>query len=104
MKYYILSKKWTQREDQVLTWWGPDHSGYVYDLDKAGLYTKEDAEGVAYGTHGAHVPVSEEDVNKMARRMVRKEDDALAILYDKAHGYDYRAESRPLDKHCHNCG
>lgn len=28
--------------DYIL-WWGPDNNGYTYDLDRAGLYSKQDA-------------------------------------------------------------
>lgn len=27
-------------------WWGPDHSGYTTDIDKAGRYTKAEADKI----------------------------------------------------------
>jgi len=38
--YLILSLKWSDGLDR-LNWWGPDNSGYCYDIDKAGRYTGE---------------------------------------------------------------
>jgi hypothetical protein len=35
--YLILSLKWSDGLDK-LNWWGPDNSGYCYDIDKAGRY------------------------------------------------------------------
>jgi hypothetical protein len=35
--YLILSLKWSDGLDK-LNWWGPDNSGYTYDIDKAGRY------------------------------------------------------------------
>lgn len=104
MKYYILSKKWTRREDENLTWWGPDQQGYVYDINKAGLYSKEDAFSICKGIHGAGMPVSEEDVNKLSTVMVYKSDEARKLLYSDFEGYNYQEESRPNPKHCENCG
>jgi DNA-directed RNA polymerase subunit RPC12/RpoP len=38
--YLILSLKWSDGLDK-LNWWGPNNSGYAYDIDKAGRYTAE---------------------------------------------------------------
>ena len=102
--YYILSRKWTKREDENLTWWGPDQSGYVYDIDKAGIYSKEEAFSISNGVHGSSIPVSVADVNRLTTRMVYKSDEALKILYSKHSEYNYRDESRPAPKHCEHCG
>lgn len=37
--YLILSIKWSR--GGVLTWWGPNNSGYVTDLHSAGVYSAE---------------------------------------------------------------
>lgn len=42
--YYILSLKWTRGDDNI-TWWGPDCSGYTWDLSVAGRYTEERVKG-----------------------------------------------------------
>ena len=43
-EYFILSLKWTRREDNI-TWWGPNCSGYTWNLDGAGRYTEERVRG-----------------------------------------------------------
>lgn len=39
--FYILSLKWTRRED-CITWWRPESSGYTWLLEQAGKYTEDD--------------------------------------------------------------
>lgn len=39
--YYIQDRRTFVGNSVV--WWGPDYGGYVTDIDKAGLYTKEEA-------------------------------------------------------------
>lgn len=104
--FYILSKKWTARKDETLTWWCPDQKGYTTNIDRAGIYSEEDALSICRGCHGASVPVSCEDVKAFATRQVGKQNETLKWLYDKFEGqeYDYKEESRPIPKHCENCG
>lgn len=45
-EYYILSLKWTRRDD-CITWWGPDNSGYTWLLEQAGRYTEADVKARA---------------------------------------------------------
>lgn len=40
-EFYILSLKWTRREN-VVTWWRSDHSGYTYCLEFAGRYSAQE--------------------------------------------------------------
>lgn len=44
MEYFILSLKWTRRDD-CITWWGPNCSGYTWLLDEAGRYSEERVAG-----------------------------------------------------------
>lgn len=39
-EYFILSVK-EPLDRETLLWWGPDNSGYTYQLDKAGRYSRE---------------------------------------------------------------
>ena len=41
-KYYIICKRHAYRQDHAVLFWGKDKSGYSYNLDDAGVYTKED--------------------------------------------------------------
>jgi hypothetical protein len=43
-EFYILSLKWTRTKDNLLTWWGPNDSGYVFRLECAGRYSAEQVE------------------------------------------------------------
>jgi hypothetical protein len=40
--FYILSLKWTR--DEMITWWGPNNSGYSRLLSQAGRYSREAVE------------------------------------------------------------
>lgn len=40
-EYYVLSLKWTRRED-CITWWRPNAAGYTWLLEHAGRYTESD--------------------------------------------------------------
>lgn len=40
-EHYILSLKWTRTNEECVTWWGPDNSGYVISLANAGRYSEE---------------------------------------------------------------
>lgn len=44
-KNYVVWYTGNYNGDCVI-WWGPDRSGYVTDLDKAGRYTEEEAKSI----------------------------------------------------------
>jgi len=50
-------------------WWGKNRSGYTCDIDKAGLYTEEDAMG-QFNSRETDVPWKQEDVEKAVKRLV----------------------------------
>jgi hypothetical protein len=41
-QFLILSLKWSK--GGILTWWGPNNSNYVTDIDDAGRYTRDQVE------------------------------------------------------------
>lgn len=43
-EYYIQDTRFYWGD--YVVWWGPNNSGYTVDLDKAGLYTLEEAERI----------------------------------------------------------
>ena len=49
MKYLIESMEHTY--DDTLVWWKPKHTGYTCDLNKAGRYSKEEAEKICSGAN-----------------------------------------------------
>jgi len=50
MTYYILCKRHGYKKDHAMLFWGPNNQGYFYDLNKAGLYTSEQASKFPYPT------------------------------------------------------
>jgi len=56
--FYVLSLKWSKSTDRVLTWWGPNNSGYAFRLESAGRYTQAeiDAERGTTTTARARAP------------------------------------------------
>jgi hypothetical protein len=42
---YLILHTFTVNGDCAV-WWGPDHRGYTTDIDKAGRYTKEEADAI----------------------------------------------------------
>ena len=53
--YYIICKRHGYRQDHAMLFWGPDNSGYYYDLNKAGKYTAEQAKTFVHPTDDAPV-------------------------------------------------
>jgi len=41
--FYILSAYHSRPRDGMLTWWGPESCGYVFDLNRAGKYSEEES-------------------------------------------------------------
>ena len=50
-KYYILCKRHGYRKDYAMLFWGPKGCNYYYDLNKAGLYTKEEIDKILEYAH-----------------------------------------------------
>jgi hypothetical protein len=84
--YYILDAR--SCVGNCALWWGPDGKGYVCELDKAGLYTLEDA-----NSHRAtDIPVHRTIAEKRAVRHVRWEP-----LHSAGVGiYDAQSGKRPV--------
>lgn len=73
-KYFILSIKHTKADSNcnrgVCVWWAHDKRGYVWNLQEAGVYEKEDAEEVEKSTHGDNVAVRCVDAWKQINTVV----------------------------------
>lgn len=80
-QFYIVSLKWSEKSDGLITLWGPDNSGYVYRIERAGRYSAPDVKASAfYYNNGANtmavpcevidaltIPVSESKSHKIDR-------------------------------------
>jgi hypothetical protein len=56
--FYIASLKHTGRDDEHITWWGPDHRGYTPVFgDRIGVYTLAEAQRLNDGFDCLAVPV-----------------------------------------------
>ena len=67
-KYFILSIKHTKPSENSFTWWGPNRRGYYWDLNAAGVYSREEAESICDGSD--HVAVPCEKARKAAHSHV----------------------------------
>lgn len=52
-QFYILTTKENRSQGELCCWWGPNRAGYVFDLDQAGVYDRDEAAKIlASGTPG----------------------------------------------------
>lgn len=110
--YLILSLKWSDGLDK-LNWWGPDNSGYAYDIDKAGRYTaKQVAEKPHYYDNDdttRAVPLNDVYEGKLGtvQRIVASSFRYPRKRFD-CHGcgeeHFYRSDPRYSPPCCRNCG
>lgn len=72
MQYLILSDS---TSDGMALWWRPDRCGYTTDLQRAGRYSKEEAESIQR-IRGTDFPVPESAIGTIlqARLVVNIED------------------------------
>lgn len=60
-EYFILTRKHTDSPSNqnraTCVWWAPNECGYVWDLNRAGRYSLEDAQEIQRSTHGDNIPV-----------------------------------------------
>jgi len=41
-QYYIICKRHGHKKDYAILFWGPNHTGYRYNINDAGIYTEEE--------------------------------------------------------------
>ena len=66
---YLILHTFTVCGDCAI-WWGPDHSGYTTDIDKAGRYTKEQADKIHKNRPKLDQPILWSQVEPHIRRHV----------------------------------
>lgn len=65
-EFYILSLSHTKRIDGLLTWWGPNNSGYVFRLEWAGRYPENAIEPSYHNDGKRTIAVPCEEVERLA--------------------------------------
>ena len=69
-KYYIITNAHTSMYPEgVVLFWGPNKSGYTSSVDKAGLYTFEEAKDIQNPKLGDYM-VPQSEVEKRAFKVV----------------------------------
>ena len=72
----------THKENEHITWWKPDSCGYTICIDKAGLYSEDEARNdCQYGSCIA-VPTTVAETLARSTPYYRRQDGALNKLYD----------------------
>lgn len=66
----------TTARGELVLWWGPDRCGYTTVLDKAGLYTKTEAEAIEK-IRGTDKAVALDEIETLIVRVVRYDDFPL---------------------------
>jgi hypothetical protein len=70
-------------------WWGENYGGYTCDIDKAGLYTKDEAMKL-FDDRSTDIPWKKEDVEKAIRKTV----DSQYLKKDDADGFYSQLEKK----------
>jgi hypothetical protein len=100
--YYIQDKR--QYVGNCLLWWGKDRRGYTCDIDRAGVYTREEAFG-QNSSRETDIPWPKEYIDKRLSRMADAQrldiKDALGKDHDKLYKPVYEV---PSVEKCYHCG
>jgi hypothetical protein len=81
-QYLIASIGHTTAMCEHITWWAPDSKGYRVCIDKAGLYSEDQAKRICYT--GECIAVPKEVAQGLSRGTpyYRRQDGTLNKLYD----------------------
>lgn len=80
--YVIYAGDRSRCSDEIV-WWGPDQRGYTTVLDRAGRYTREEAERLQCGET---IPVPVEMAEAAAVSVVPKEQPIVRYVNDRIAG------------------
>lgn len=80
--YLIAHIGHTTKWNEHVTWWKPDSRGYTVCIEKAGLYSEDEARSIC--RHGSCIAVRKDEAAKLARGTpyYRQGGGMLARLYD----------------------
>lgn len=81
-QYLIAHIGHTQREHEHITWWKPDSCGYTICIDKAGLYSEDEARSNCRSGVCIAVPKSVAEQFARSTPYYRRQDGTLNKLYD----------------------
>lgn len=81
-QYLIAHIGHTTKSCEHITWWAPNSRGYRFCIEKAGLYTEEEAKSICQ--YGSCIAVLKEAAEPLARTTpyYRRSDGSLYKLYD----------------------
>ncbi|EEG10267.1 hypothetical protein [Pseudogulbenkiania ferrooxidans] len=81
-EYLIAHIGHTIKDHEHITWWRPDSKGYTICIEKAGLYSEQEARGIC--SHGCCIAVKKAEAAKLSRGTpyYRRSDGTLGKLYD----------------------
>lgn len=69
-KYYIISKRRAHKKDFAILFWGPNRTGYRYNVNDVGIYTEEEAKTFDEDHYSDDMPVLKEIVDDLLVNMV----------------------------------
>ena len=82
MGYLIAHIGHTHKEHEHVTWWKPDSCGYTICIDKAGLYSEDEARRNCSNGSCIAVPRSVAEQFAKSTPYYRRSDRSLNKLYD----------------------
>lgn len=69
-EYYIICKRHMHKKDHAVLFWGPNHSGYRYNISEAGRYSEEQIKFIDANHYCDDMPVKREIVDLSATESV----------------------------------
>lgn len=81
-EYLIAHIGHTIKSSEHITWWRPDSKGYTICIEKAGMYSEQEARSIC--SHGYCIAVTKAEAAKLSRSTPyhRRGDGTLERLYD----------------------
>lgn len=81
-QYLIAHIGHSIKDSEHITWWRPDGRGYTVCIEKAGIYSEDEARSIC--SHGCCIAVKKAEAAKLSRGTpyYRRSDGTLARLYD----------------------